>query len=176
MVFKKDYRPEVAVLLATISIFYTQYTTYLNNIRPITPVVVYVQDPSVSDSARSNVNRNSLNCMTEAIYYEARNQPTSGQRAVGHVIMNRVKEGFANSVCGVVQQGCQFSYRCEKHGRPADRQAWNKAEDIARDVLAGANDITYGSTFYHAKYVEPYWANKMKLTVDIGDHLFYNDV
>ena len=172
MVFTKDYRPEAAMLLATLSIFYAQYTTYISSMRQVQPVVVYVEKPE--EQVKRAVNKTSLSCMTEAIYYEARNQPTIGQRAVGHVILNRVKDGFANSVCGVVRQGCQFSYRCEHHGPVKDMDSWKEAETQARKVLGGAKDITYGSTYYHAKYSHPYWSRKMKLAVDIGDHLFYN--
>src|ERR1700742_3086468 len=61
----------------------------------------------------------SLQCLTEAIYYEARNQSDDGQRAVAQVVLNRVRHpAYPNSVCGVVYQGsarhtgCQFTFTC----------------------------------------------------------------
>ena len=36
-----------------------------------------------------------------------------------------------------------------------------------------ATDITLGATHYHANYVRPYWADKLKYTVTYGSHLFY---
>ena len=45
----------------------------------------------------------SLDCLTQAIYYEAGNQSEDGQRAVAQVVLNRVRHPvWPNSVCGVV--------------------------------------------------------------------------
>ena len=66
-----------------------------------------------------------LQCLSEAIYFEARGEPLIGQLAVGNVIMNRVSSPrFPNTICKVVHQGrkingqmvrnkCQFSYYCD---------------------------------------------------------------
>src|SRR5437868_12759975 len=61
----------------------------------------------------------SLQCLTEALYYEARNQADDGLRAVAQVVLNRVRHpAYPNTVCGVVYQGserttgCQFSFTC----------------------------------------------------------------
>src|ERR687897_263864 len=62
----------------------------------------------------------SLECLTQAVYYEARNQSADGQRAVAQVVLNRVRHpSYPNSVCGVVFQGservtgCQFTFTCD---------------------------------------------------------------
>ena len=63
----------------------------------------------------------SLDCLTQAIYYEAGNQSEDGQRAVAQVVLNRVRHpAWPNSVCGVVYQGamrpgggCQFTFTCD---------------------------------------------------------------
>ena len=68
----------------------------------------------------------SLQCLTEAVYYEARSESEEGQRAVAQVVLNRVRHpAYPNSVCGVVYQGservtgCQFSFTCDGAlGRP----------------------------------------------------------
>ena len=42
----------------------------------------------------------SLQCLTQAVYYEARNQSADGQRAVAQVVLNRVRHpSYPNSVC-----------------------------------------------------------------------------
>ena len=63
---------------------------------------------------------NALDCLTAAVYYEARSESTDGQRAVAQVVLNRARHpAFPNSVCGVVFQGsqrrtgCQFSFTCD---------------------------------------------------------------
>jgi hypothetical protein len=53
-----------------------------------------------------------VQCLTEAAYHEAANQPEEGIRAVLQVIKNRKEaKGFPSSFCGVVHQPKQFSYR-----------------------------------------------------------------
>ena len=36
-------------------------------------------------------------------------------------------------------------------------------------------DLSYGSTYYHAKTVEPYWADSFEYVMQIDDHLFYRE-
>ncbi len=61
-----------------------------------------------------------LECLANAIYYEAATEPLDGQRAVAQVVLNRLRHpAFPNSVCGVVYQGseratgCQFTFTCD---------------------------------------------------------------
>ena len=72
----------------------------------------------------------SLRCLTEALYHEARGESVKGQRAVAEVILNRVDHpAFPKSVCGVVNQPSQFSYK-GKVGKMRDRAAFNRAQKI----------------------------------------------
>lgn len=121
-------------------------------------------------------------CLTEALYFEARGEGLAGQIAVAEVILNRVDSPrYPNSVCGVVRQGsdkphaCQFSYNCD--GKPeeiADKSAWRKAGRIARKMLDGRpRDLTLEATHYHNTGVRPRWAKKLVPTAQIGEHVFY---
>ncbi|HKT85576.1 MAG TPA: cell wall hydrolase [Novosphingobium sp.] len=122
-----------------------------------------------------------LNCMTQAIYYEAANEPENGQRAVAQVVLNRVRHpAFPNSVCGVVYQGshlaigCQFTFTCDGSLAriPAQRQ-WAQARRIAAEALAGEVYRPIGdATFYHASYVSPDWRGLDRIE-QIGLHIFY---
>jgi hypothetical protein len=123
-----------------------------------------------------------LDCLTAAIYYEARSQSDDGQRAVAQVVLNRVRDrAFPSSVCGVVYQGstratgCQFSFTCD--GSMAYRRnerSWDHARTIAEQALQGAVYAPVGSaTFYHANYVSPWWASSMDKVATIGAHIFY---
>src|SRR3982750_5030053 len=109
----------------------------------------------------------SLQCLTEAIYYEARNQSDDGQRAVAQVVLNRVRHpAYPNTVCGVVYQGserstgCQFSFTCDGSlARVPNRLFWQRAENVARDALSGFVYAPVGlATHYHTIAVHPYWA------------------
>jgi len=119
-------------------------------------------------------------CLTKAIYFEARGESIQGQVAVAEVILNRVAaSSFPDSICRVVQQGnargCQFSYACD--GKPevaADRAAWDTAGRIARLMLDGApRRLTQGATHFHSRAVRPAWASRFTRTAVIGAHLFY---
>jgi spore germination cell wall hydrolase CwlJ-like protein len=123
-------------------------------------------------------------CLATAIYFEARGEPKRGQAAVAQVILNRVAaRGFPSTICGVVYQGskrktgCQFSFTCDGiPDRIRERNAWTRAKQIADEVLSGKTRIgeLVHATHYHAGYVSPYWAPKMKRLARIGQHIFYN--
>jgi len=122
-------------------------------------------------------------CLAEAIYFEARSESDAGRAAVAQVVLNRVKSGlYPNSVCGVVYQNsnrylaCQFTFTCEgKSLRITEPAPWREATRIAREVYDGTTYLAEvgGSTHYHANYVRPYWAKKLKKMDTIGQHVFY---
>lgn len=121
-------------------------------------------------------------CLAEAIYFEARGEPLSGQVAVAEVILNRVEDHrYPDTVCGVTYQGvgrgrvCQFSFACD--GRPeamTSRRERERSEKLAAIMVAGrARTITDGATHFHATYVRPGWSGKLTRTAAIGHHIFY---
>jgi spore germination cell wall hydrolase CwlJ-like protein len=119
-------------------------------------------------------------CLTTALYFEARGESLRGIAAVAEVILNRRDSGvYPRSVCGVVQQagggGCQFSYNCDgRSDAIGDRSAWNRVGQVARAMLDGApRSLTDGAMHYHTTAVHPSWANRFPLTTQIGTHLFY---
>ena len=124
-----------------------------------------------------------LKCLTDAIYYEAANEPDAGQRAVAQVILNRMRHPtYPNSVCGVIYQGserrtgCQFSYSCDgSMARVPASPAWLRGQRVAAQALAGSVYAPVGmATHYHATYVYPYWAPSLNFVGTIGAHRFYS--
>lgn len=123
-------------------------------------------------------------CLAEVIYFEARSEGEDGRAAVAQVVLNRVKSGrYLASVCGVVYQNrhrklaCQFTFACEgKSLRVTERAPWQAAVRIARDVYEGRIYLeeVENSTHYHADYVRPRWAKKLKKMDVIGRHIFYS--
>ena len=127
------------------------------------------------------------NCLTTAIYFEARSESLLGQLAVATVILNGVKSSNS-SICGVVYKGashfnaCQFSFACD--GKPDavdESEAWREAVKISN--LAVANDsktysavleVLASATYYHADYVEPRWSRSLNRLAKIGRHIFYS--
>lgn len=117
-----------------------------------------------------------LACLAEAVYFEARGTGVTGESAVAHVVVNRAKSPkFPNSVCGVVADGCQFSYRCD--GRPdtlADAASRARAFRTAETVLSGTPDITSGALFFHSARVKnPGWFNTRQRVGTFGGNVFY---
>lgn len=123
-----------------------------------------------------------LQCMTQAIYYEAASEAVGGQRAVAQVVLNRVTHpSYPNSVCGVVFQGservtgCQFSFTCDGSlSRKPSNAAWARARMVAADSLAGQVYAPVGlATHYHTIWIYPYWAPSLDPVGTIGAHRFY---
>lgn len=119
-------------------------------------------------------------CLTEALYFEARGESIKGQFAVAEVILNRVDSGlYPRSVCGVVKQrgsgACAFSYVCDGNSdKMRDRASRDRAARIARVMLDGAPRLlTEGATHFHTRSVRPGWARKFRHTATIGAHVFY---
>lgn len=122
-----------------------------------------------------------LKCLTQAVYYEAANEPELGKRAVAQVVLNRLRHpAFPNTVCGVVYEGanqavCQFSFTCDGAllRAPMPRQ-WGESRRVAEAALAGSVVPEVGSaTNYHADYVLPRWAFTLGKLRQIGAHIFY---
>ncbi|MEZ5755023.1 MAG: cell wall hydrolase [Paracoccaceae bacterium] len=119
-------------------------------------------------------------CLSKAIYFEARGESLRGQFAVAEVILNRVDSpDYPGTICGVVQQrgggGCQFSYVCDgRADRMRDPEATWRAERVARAMMDGApRALTMGATHFHTRWVRPGWARRFPQTAAIGAHLFY---
>ena len=123
-----------------------------------------------------------LECLTQAVYYEARSESDEGQRAVAQVVLNRVRHpAYPNSVCGVVYQGserstgCQFSFTCDgsMYG-DIEPYAWDRARRIAEAALDGSVYRPVGlATNYHTTAIQPYWAPSLIPQTVVGAHIFY---
>jgi spore germination cell wall hydrolase CwlJ-like protein len=135
-------------------------------------------------AARTPLDRmRSLDCLAQAVYYEARSESEGGQRAVAQVVLNRVRHpAWPDTVCGVVYQGpmragggCQFTFTCD--GSLAVRPfgaKWDEAQRIAAEALGGRSYDPIGlATHYHTSAVFPAWAPRLVKIGVIGAHNFY---
>ena len=124
-------------------------------------------------------------CMSRNIYYEAGREPHLGMIAVGQVVMNRVRDTrYPFTICGVVEDDRQFSWYNDNNSAtialPKNRKSWIASTRAAYDVIYGDMDPEVEFPFrdlnvlwYHADYVEPYWAASKTVVVKIGHHIFY---
>jgi spore germination cell wall hydrolase CwlJ-like protein len=121
-----------------------------------------------------------LDCLADAIYYEARGETPEGQAAIAQVVLNRVRHpNFPKSVCGVVFQtsgdDCQFSFACNgSMNRPKEAAAWSRAEQVAARALSGVVMAQVGeATSFHRASVSPGWGPGLMQVAQIGLHVFY---
>lgn len=117
-----------------------------------------------------------LQCVAQAVYFEARGEPLDGQLAVAEVIINRAaSRHFPDSYCSVVKQRAQFSF--VKNGQiPAVRpsRAWQRAQAIATIANEGLwESEAQDALYFHAAHVNPRWASKKSALAMIDSHIFY---
>ena len=142
-------------------------------------------------------------CLVENIYFESKGESMRGKIAVGVVTLNRLKDSrYPKTICEVVKQGpvreswktrqdpnltadqrqynpvrhrCQFSWWCDGYKeRIKYDENWIDSVRAAKSALTGKYDDLVGeATHYHAVYVTPEWANRLRFIVQIDNHKFY---
>lgn len=129
---------------------------------------------------------NEVLCMTEAIYFEARGEDRIGRAAVGLVIMNRVESTrYPNTVCEVVQQPLQFSYRNDTVPSvnipsvdSGDAEALGNIVQLSIDITnKHIVDFTDNAKWYYAhQIVNPRWASCGDVVMVYNGHTFLNNM
>ena len=118
-----------------------------------------------------------LQCLAQAIYFEARGEPLVGQLAVGAVIVNRTNSGrYPSDYCSVVTQPGQFSFVHGGHIPSPDESspAWTRARALAQIAHQDLWQSPAGEALYfHARYVRPGWARTKVKLASIDSHVFY---
>ena len=142
----------------------------------LTPARPFSLPGGAQNSARD------VDCLTAAVYYEARGETAAGQAAVAQVVLNRVRHpAFPKTVCGVVYQGvhtgagCQFSFACNGAiGRPREVAAWRRSQEVAMHALAGGVMTAVGdATHFHSTSVGSGVGRGMVRVAQIGLQVFY---
>jgi hypothetical protein len=121
-----------------------------------------------------------LDCLSEAVYFEARGESAAGQAAVAQVVLNRARHpAYPKSVCGVVFQaggngGCQFSFVCDgAMARPLEPVAWRRARTVATRALEGYVMTAVGRALnFHAADASPD-AQAGTTVARLGHHVFF---
>ena len=139
--------------------------------------------PQTEGSSRFSMRKSAreLDCLTSALYYEARGEGQAGMEAVAQVIVNRARHpDFPKSLCGVIYQGagrgrgCQFSFACDGSMRRRTETAlWERARAVAERAMDGQVSSAVGtSTFFHATRISPGWRGLTRVAT-VGRHVFY---
>lgn len=153
----------------------------INALRPVTPDELEAAKPFVLTGS-ADARARALNCLAQAVYYEAGFEPGEGQMAVAQTVINRMRHpGYPKSICGVIYEGaarvtgCQFSFACDGSlARVPVPALWANAQAVAKRALSGFVFKPVGTaTHYHADYVVPYWAPTLVKLRQFGQHVFY---
>lgn len=133
-----------------------------------------------NEPASLKVDLNEYTCLVEAIHFEAKGEDYDGKKAVANVVLNRVSsDRFPSSICGVVKQRYQFSYR--NSGKPTltlqnsiEEESFEETAHIAYHAVNGdLPDNTNGADHYYAHdKVTPFWIDAAEYTLTIGNHTF----
>lgn len=122
-------------------------------------------------------------CLIEALYHEARNTSKEEKIAILEVILNRYRSNkYPNSICEVVKQPYQFSYRnpikdksriilprfqeiSSILDKKAYYQIWNIVQSKFKNNKILPNRVLPESAlYYHTKDINPpYWARSKKM-------------
>lgn len=187
--FLKQFGLAIAlVLLAALPVSAQETNTHLTQ----ELLLSYAKTKFTPTAEKIKIANAEKDCLTKAIYHEARGEPEAGQWAVAQVIINRVKHHkYPNSICGVVYQNahlanrCQFSFACDGksdnggNGNRIVRTSWVKAGLIANFVFKqyqqekSVDLLPETTLFYHASRVQPTWASAYQPVKTIGAHIFY---
>ena len=143
---------------------------------------------NVKETTVTQYQQQQINCLSEALWYEARGEGFKGMLTVANVIANRVKHSkYPNDYCSVISQPKQFSYKHQFNKSTV--QKWNKecrkssnnstcatihhvATIVVKDQYIPIFDDT--TMWYHTTKVKPKWsASKQKIAV-IGKHVFFS--
>ena len=156
-------------------------------------VVPLKRDVNRSDAAAANfvvrpekrlITTSEGECLSQAIYFEARGEGQKGWQAITEVIINRANSPlFPDTICDVVRQGeqvkfgCQFSFYCD--GKPeniTEPLVFIEIKKFVKRALeAEMEEVTGGAFYFHTTQVNPSWSRNFKETVRIGRHVFYTE-
>lgn len=120
-----------------------------------------------------------VECLTHAIYHEARSESFKGQLMVGYVIKARRNDDrWPDRYCDVIEQPWQFSFVREiGYSHMSEVDAKHEAEEVAKLVIRSDSPFSVCMFYYHADHVYPAWDwSKLNKYDHVGNHIFYTDV
>jgi len=130
-----------------------------------------------------------LQTAARTLWQEARGEPVEGQKAVAHVIVNRLKSGkWGESLDEVCRSEFKGVHQFSGWNRTdPNRTAASRLEDgnallasytgLIQAALNGESDPTQGATHYYANTIPaPQWIKDATYCGKIGNQFFWKDV
>lgn len=125
-----------------------------------------------------------LSTAARTLWQECRGEPVEGQKAVAHVLVNRLKDGrwgkslgevclWRNQFSGWRSDDPNFGPSCQF---PDDAPSLEALAELVSDAMDGGTDPSQGAVFYYATSIPaPVWSQHMRVTARIGHHIFLTD-
>ena len=130
-----------------------------------------------------------IQCLTDTVFHEARDQPIDGMYLVYRTVLNRQEDSrWPDTVCGVTNQHKQFSYTLEpkevlKAKVKKEQDVYNGVYNAVNTWLNGHPDSLFDNYQQDFEGVNHYlrcdiihktkWTSKMTFLGREGDHCFY---
>lgn len=137
-------------------------------------------NPAV-DFDKAQVDTKEAFCLAQNLWHEARGTSRRDRLAVAWTTLNRVRhDSYPDTVCDVVWQRSQFSWTNDGRSdrlefkNNIDLEVWAEIVEVTLLTIVGLEeDLTQGSTHYHAHSVNPNWASHFEDTIETDGHAFY---
>lgn len=108
-------------------------------------------------------------CLAWVVHDEARGEPLKGQRAILDVVMKRMKKS-GKTACQVVKKKKQFSGYTKGKLLRANHEQFMRLQELRK-----MKPVVPEATHFHATYVKPTWAARMKRVRQVGKHIFFKE-
>lgn len=115
-------------------------------------------------------------CLAIAIYWEAGHEQMRGKIAVAEVIMNRVNNHFAPTVCGVIMQRGQFGFISKIHTAKIKQSLFDQCRQVAINVLNISSEhyiLPRNVLYFNSKHANKFLQSRIRLYTTIGNQNFY---
>ena len=120
------------------------------------------------------VDTDSLVCVAEAVYREARGEPVTAQVGVAVVVLGWASRS-SGGACAVIRDRHRFPWNRRHPIDRAGREWWNSVE-VALMVVTGAVAPTVQATHFHDDTVSPWWTASMQKMAQFGRMTFWKEM
>ena len=123
-------------------------------------------------------------CLTAALFHEAKGEGLIGIKAVASVIENRKHNAdYPGTYCKIIKQHRQFSFvlegkpihKLEQQVKPSEKEVFALVSSLAEQMLQGRFKPVLPARVLHytTHAVRNQWTQKMQVVAKVGNHRFY---
>lgn len=121
--------------------------------------------------------KDQIDCLTTAMYHEARGESENGKLAVADVVLNRTKsKEFPDTICKVVYDQGQFSWVGKKRNPDKNSKSYQEIRELALKAKEKHDQGGYCLLPKSVLFFDGGGNNnpRLKFYTRIGGHMFYS--